>query len=296
MLTLSVVTPSYQQGAFIRRTIESVLNQAVPVEYIVMDGGSTDETVAILKEYFPRIAWVSERDRGQAHAVNKAIRASHGEIIGWLNSDDIYYPGAFQKVLAYFESHPDVDVVYGEAYHIDREDQIIDRYPTEPWDFAHLLEVCFICQPGVFFRRSLIERYGYLDENLQYAMDYELWVRWGLKNVRFALLDEILAGSRLYAENKTLRNKEKPHREFCQFLRRSLGSVPERWIYNYGYAVVDSTGRPRTQKFRHSFLTAWVTLYASLRWNRKIPWSMWITLTRWVFGNLKASVKERFAA
>lgn len=292
MLSVSIVTPSYNQGQFIRRTIDSVLGQDIPLEYIVMDGGSQDETVSILKEYGERITWVSEKDGGQANGVNKGIHASRGEIIGWLNSDDIYYPGAVQKALKYFEEHPETQVLYGEAYHIDPQDQIIDKYYTEPWDFKRLLDVCFICQPAVFFRRELIEQYGDLDESLQLAMDYELWIRWGLKGVRFDFLPELLAGSRLYQENKTLRNREKTHREFNNLLLKSIGYVPERWIYNYGYAVIDSTGRPRTQKVRFSFLASMMTLYASQHWNKRVPVEMVKNLSRWVVGNIKAFCQE----
>lgn len=226
--SLSIVTPSFNQGRFIRRTIESVLSQGVPVEYFVADGGSSDDTTSILTAYGDALRFVSEPDRGQAHAVNKGARATSGEIIGWLNSDDVYLPGAFAVVLDHFERNPATQVLYGRAVNIDEADAMIDDYPTEPWNFARLCQACFISQPAVFFRRSLFERLGGLDETLQYGMDYELWLRWG-SGIPFVHLPARLAGSRVYADNKTFSKRLEVHREIISFLARYTRVSPV-WI------------------------------------------------------------------
>src|ERR1700689_4417236 len=133
---ISIITPSYNQGKYIERTIQSVLTQEMPgLEYLVIDGGSTDDTVRILKHHGDRFAWVSEKDRGHPDAINKGIARSTGPILGWLNSDDVYYPRALVNVLEFFDAHPDVDVVYGDANHIDEHDAVIEKYPTEPWNW-----------------------------------------------------------------------------------------------------------------------------------------------------------------
>ena len=244
-MKMTIITPSYNQGEFLAATIDSVLAQKVPdLEYWVLDGGSTDESVALLQRYGDRLQWVSERDGGQADAVNKGLKRAKGEIIGWLNSDDIYYPDACRRVLEYFAAHPEAMVIYGRADHIDRKGDWMEEYPTEAWDYARLHEMCFICQPAVFFRRSAAERYGLLNDRLQYCMDYEYWLRLG-KQVQFHYLPEKLAGSRLYAENKTLGAKSAVHREILEMLYDKTGRISSTWLFHYGHAVAADAGLTR---------------------------------------------------
>jgi glycosyltransferase involved in cell wall biosynthesis len=267
-MKVSVVTPSFNQGEFIERTLASVASQeGVELEHLVFDARSTDQTRAILERFRPPVTWVSERDEGQADAVNKGLAASHGEIIGWLNSDDVYYPGALARVVAYFAAHPEVDVVYGMADHIDRDDRVIEPYPTEPWSFERLKQRSIVCQPAAFFRRSVVARHGPLDAKLRYCMDYEYWLRLSAAGARFAYLEEKLAGSRLYPETKTLGDRVAVHAEINDMLKRRLGRVPRRWLVNYAYAQVESLyGRDQAWALKKlRVLSSAIAAYA--RWN-----------------------------
>ncbi len=290
--TIAVVTPSFNQGQFIERTIDSVLNQDVPeVDYMVIDGDSTDATVDILRGKGRRLRWVSEKDRGQADAVNKGIRATQGEIIGWLNSDDIYYPGALRAVVDYFTAHPQCDLVFGNANHIDEHDQVIEPYPVEDWNVDRLREVCYLCQPSVFFRRRLVMAHGALDERLQYCMDYEYWLRLGNKGVQAGRLQQCLAGSRLHRATKTLGARVKVHREINSMMRQHLGRVPERWLYNYAHTVLDDQGVPRTKRLRFAVGLSVLSCYASLRWNRRLSRDVLRTTSGWIWQNSVAAWK-----
>ncbi|NMF85921.1 glycosyltransferase family 2 protein [Nodosilinea sp. P-1105] len=235
-LSFSVITPSYNQGQFIERTIKSVLNQAgVEFEYIVCDGGSTDHTLAILQKYEAYLRWYSEPDGGQADAVNKGIRNTTGNIIAWINSDDIYYPGTFEKIRAIFTNHPEVQALYGRADWIEADNTPLKEYPTRSWSYQRLKQECFLCQPAVFFRRSLVEQYGDLDVSLNYCLDYELWLRYG-KHVSFLYVPDKLAGSRMYAANKTIAQSLAAHCETNIMLSSKFGIVPGSWLV--GYALV----------------------------------------------------------
>lgn len=285
-MKVSIVTPSYNQGQFIERTLQSVASQTAPgveIEHVVFDGGSTDDTVEILKRFSPPVRWVSKKDKGQTDAVNQGICATDGEIIGWLNSDDIYYPGAIARVVAYFDANPEVDVVYGMADHIDLEDCAFEAYPTEPWSFERLHQTCFICQPALFLRRKVVENYGLLDESLNYCMDYEYWLRLGLSSVRFDYLEEKLAGSRLYADNKTLGSRVKVHKEINDMLKKRLGKVPDQWLFNYAHVVVSDrqdTSMHPSKKVKLELAIR--SLLGALRWNHGVTKAMRQVLYSWI--------------
>jgi glycosyltransferase involved in cell wall biosynthesis len=288
-LKVSIITPSFNQATFIARTIESVLSQDwTPLDYVVFDGGSTDGTRAILAKYADQISWVSEKDNGQAHAVNKGIRATKGDIIGWLNSDDIYYPGTVSTVVDYFSKHPQVDVVYGMADHIDVDDHAYQSYLTEPWNFARLQEICFLCQPAVFFRRSVVERHGLLDEGLRFCMDYEYWLRLGAAGVSFGYLERKLAGSRMYSENKTLGARLRVHAEINDMFRKHFGRVPDRWIFNYAHVWVEEHLNPNKQptrfilKLGRRLILSLLSVLAGLYWNRRVSPEMLKVVRDWL--------------
>jgi len=268
--TVSIITPSFNQGQFIERTIRSVANQTgAAIEHVIFDGGSTDNTIEILKRFSSQVRWVSEKDNGQADAVNKGLLKTNGDIIGWLNSDDIYYEGTIACIADYLRKNPEIDAVYGMADYIDLEDRVIGAYPTEPWNFERLTENCFICQPALFLRRHVVEQHGLLDPSLYYCMDYEYWLRLGKEGVRFTYFPQKLAGSRLYAGNKTMLDRVKVHLEIHDMLKKKLGRVPDSWLFGYANA-----GLERRVGGQRSIWTALEIrvrfLLASLQWNHGI--------------------------
>lgn len=176
---VSIVTPSYNQAAFLNATIRSVLDQDYPnLEYIIIDGGSTDESVNIIRRYQARLAyWVSERDAGQADAINKGWQRARGEIVAYLNSDDTYEPGAVRAAVEYLMQHPDSALVYGHCYQINEAGERVGMLRAIPVDVRALLLRNSIMQPTVFLRRAVLEQVGMLDLTLGYSLDYDLWLR-----------------------------------------------------------------------------------------------------------------------
>jgi hypothetical protein len=176
---VSVVTPSYNQAAFLETTIRSVLEQDYPsVEYFVMDGGSTDGSVAVIQEYAGRLSgWVSEKDRGQGDAINKGLARANGEIVAWLNSDDYYLPKAISAAVKTFAQYPDAALVYGDMLAVDQDGQTLNVLEYEQYSLEDLLCFQIIGQPAVFFRREAYEQAGGLDINYHYMLDHLLWIR-----------------------------------------------------------------------------------------------------------------------
>ena len=279
MTSIAIVTPSFNQGKYIRETIESILAQRVQnLEYIVIDGGSTDETVELLRGFGTQIKWISEPDQGTGDAINKGFRSVGGEILGWLNSDDIYYEGALETVKTFFETHPDIDVVYGDADHIDENGSFIEKYPTEPWSWVRFREICFISQPAAFFRRSALQKFGALDLHYPHCVDYELWIRWAKAGAKFEYLPKTLAATRLHAEAKTVAKRLACHADINNILRDHLGKVPQRWVLNYAYAAADHWGVPRNDQLRFTSAIIKESVLASARWNRRLEWNLVKTL------------------
>lgn len=213
------------------------------VEYIVVDGGSTDGTVEILKKYEGRLVWISEEDQGQADAINKGFRMAKGDVLGWLNSDDTYLPGAIRKIVDYFQRHPDVGMVYGEGYNIDASGNVIERFPTEPFDFERLAKRCFISQPTAFFRAEVYRAVGPLDVNLNYCLDYDYWIRVA-NRFRIGHLNEYLANSRLHMSAKTISRQLELINEVLRTVRNHYGQVPPLWIYIYTHCYLNDKLTP----------------------------------------------------
>ncbi len=210
-LRISLVTPSYNQAAYIRRTIDSVLEQTgnFELEYRVLDGGSTDGTVEILESYGDRVAWTSARDHGQVDAINKGLRAATGDVVGWLNSDDVLLPGALARVAAAFAANPGVEWVHGRCRIIDEHDAPVRRwvsfykhYRARNHSFSNLLTENYISQMTAFWRRSVHTEIGYLDPQFDLAFDYALFLSLADRGAPI-YIDEELACFRWYETSKS---------------------------------------------------------------------------------------------
>jgi glycosyltransferase involved in cell wall biosynthesis len=181
--TVSIITPSFNQADYLEDTIRSVLSQDyLEVEYMVIDGGSQDGSQEIIQKYAPALAWwVSEMDEGQAEAINKGLRRSKGEIVAWLNSDDLYLPGAISSAVKALRQTPEAGMVYGDAITIDGQGRPLKFLRFPKWGLQELMGFRIICQPAVFMRRSVLERVGFLDPTYDYMLDHHLWLRIALK-------------------------------------------------------------------------------------------------------------------
>ena len=239
-MRLTIVTPSYNQGAYIERTLRSVHEPGyADLEHWVIDGGSTDATVDVLKRYEDRLDWISEKDGGQADAVNKGFRRATGEVIGWLNSDDTYVPGTLDKVMALFAARPEIDLVCGDCNMIDEADRLLRTRRAGPFDLRKLVRmgVSYVFQPTVFFRRSLLDAAGECDASLRHGMDYDLWCRMG-RYARPCYLPEPLANWRYQPESKTCSERHVSIAEGRMIRKRySRGLVDLPWSLYYDLRV-----------------------------------------------------------
>jgi glycosyltransferase involved in cell wall biosynthesis len=179
MLPVTVVTPSYNQADYLEQTIRSVLGQNYPnLEYIIVDGGSNDGSVDIIRNYEQDLTWwVSEPDSGQAEAINKGLKRANGEIVAWLNSDDLYAPGAIAQAVAAMEQNPGLGMVYGNALTFDQDGHPLNELTFGDWGLEEFVAFRIICQPAVFMRRSIVEQAGYLNPDYHFLLDHHLWVR-----------------------------------------------------------------------------------------------------------------------
>jgi glycosyltransferase involved in cell wall biosynthesis len=230
---ISIVTPSFNQGRFLEETILSVLNQKYPnLEYIVIDGGSSDETVEIIRRYEDRLAyWISEKDNGQVHAINKGLEQATGDIFAFINSDDVYLPGAFAAVAEYFESYPDCEwvcgdtIMFGEGYATELMPTVVPR------SAAHCLSWAYnAAQPGHFWKRELVE--GGFDESWRYDFDHDLYVRLLLAGHRCEHIPLPFAAYRLHPDSKTVAEYQGQLEEFdrsAEIYESSLQGADRRW-------------------------------------------------------------------
>jgi glycosyltransferase involved in cell wall biosynthesis len=227
---ISIVTPSFQQGRYLDRTIYSVVRQKYPaLEYVVQDGGSTDETLDVLKRFESLLTrWVSEPDEGQAEAINKGFAATTGEIMAWLNSDDLLLPGSLAYVARYFAEHPDVDVVYGHRLMIDEDDGQIGAWILPAHDDLALTLADYVPQETLFWRRRIWERIGgAVDPSFAYALDWDLLLRFRDAGAKIVRLPRYLGAFRVHDEQKTTATDAVGNEEVALLRKRVHGrSVP----------------------------------------------------------------------
>lgn len=241
---VSIVTPSFNKGPYIEETIQSIKNQRYPnIEHIVMDGGSTDETLAILKKYEDRLTWISEPDKGQSDAINKGWKRARGDILAYLNADDCYTPDAVEIAVAYFNEHPDVGMVYGDGIMTDVAGTILSADPAGEFSLRELI-YCRdnILQPTVFFRREVYDRIGGVDESLHLAMDLDYWIRTGLL-FRVAYIPRPLAMAKSYEDAKSVALMHKYVSDYEHILENVFAdphlppelAAEKKAVYNYVY-------------------------------------------------------------
>lgn len=246
---ISIVTPSYNQGQFIEETIRSVLLQGYPnLEYIIIDGGSTDGSVEIIKKYEPWLSyWVSEKDRGQTHAINKGIGHCTGSIFGFINSDDIYYPGAFDDVarICYEKDSMGKFWICGQANLVDENSTLIkareNRFGNDAldWYFHRLKEHgTSIVQPSSFWSLKLFEKIGFFDEDFNFSFDYEFFVRLYANGINWITTDHIYSAFRIHETSKTKSNStffiEEDYRLAKKYLKTCNTKVYKRWLSRMG--------------------------------------------------------------
>jgi glycosyltransferase involved in cell wall biosynthesis len=201
---ISIITPSFNHGEYLKRTIESVLRQSYPrIEYIIIDGASKDNSLDIIKSYADKLAWwVSEPDRGQADAINKGFARASGDIIAWLNSDDLYIADAVAEAVQALSDSPQAGMVYGDGILVDHQDRVLDWHPYRQYDVLDLLSFNVLLQPAVFMRRKALEQVGHLDHSYNLILDHELWVRIAA-NYPIVHVPSYWAAERTYPEAKT---------------------------------------------------------------------------------------------
>jgi glycosyltransferase involved in cell wall biosynthesis len=223
---VSIVTPSFNQARYLESTLLSVLDQDYPnLEYILMDGGSTDGSVEIIRRYSDRLAWwISEKDRGQTDAINKGFANARGEILAWLNSDDTYEPNAVSEAVAFLQDHPEVGLVYGDANIIDENGRIVGRFPAARTSYRRLRQgYVHIPQQSAFWRADLWRKVGPLDPAFYFAMDYDLWVRLAAL-VPIHYHPRVWANFRLHTGGKTIAADDRCWPEMLKVHYRDGGS------------------------------------------------------------------------
>ena len=225
--TVSIITPSFNQARYLEATIQSVFAQDYPrIEFIIVDGGSTDGSVDVIKKYADRLAWwVSEKDRGQTDAINKGFARASGQILAWLNSDDTYEPRAVGQAVKYLLEHPEAGMVYADCNYINEEGRVIGKFPAAQTDLARLRRgYVHIPQQTMFFRADLWKQVGPLDPSFFFAMDFDLWTRLAARAELKYLAGQTWANFRIHTSGKTIAADDRCWPEMLRVHYRDGGS------------------------------------------------------------------------
>lgn len=235
---VTVAVPSRDQGAHLPATLDSILNQAVRTEICVADGGSTDNSADVLQQYAPKLHWMrSARDGGQSAAINEAMRHGSAPYVCWLNSDDLFLPGALEALVDVLEKNPQAPAAYGRTKLVDTDGNAAGHYPTHAFSEKALARRCFISQPSTLIRREVWESLDGLDENLHMAMDYDLWWRIYREFGELAFVDQSVAQDRRHPASKTSTRRYQHYTEAFAVLRRHYGRIPMIWYAKWPWSV-----------------------------------------------------------
>lgn len=239
---ISIVTPSYNQADYLEEAIRSVLLQGYPnLEYIIMDGGSSDGSIDIIKKYEPWLTyWVSKKDNGQSSAINEGFSRATGELAGWLNSDDIFFPGAFLSVAEWWVENgkPD-DLITGTKLKGNSNLESLSKLPQQPFTVEHLIERCIVEQPSTFFKLNAFKELGGLDLRYQNSLDYDLWLRMTRRGAKIYFIDTDFAVTRVHPSTKTSKYQRRACRESLLSVWRNYRVFPKTWVKKWVTAIFE---------------------------------------------------------
>lgn len=235
---VTIAVPSFNQGRFLSDALRSIFQQGVPVEVFVLDAGSTDGSVDVIRQWAPRLAgWRSHADDGQAAAINEGIAAGSAPYVCWLNSDDWFLPGGLERLAEALDACAAVPAVYGRSWNVFQHTGKRAPVWVEPFDEHRLALRCIVSQPATLIRRSAWEAVGGVDRGLRMAMDYDLWwrlyKRWGA----LSYLNDFVAVNRVHSATKTTTARRQHYREAIEIVRKHHGRVPWKWWLAQPYAV-----------------------------------------------------------